>query len=386
MCTLYLPDAYPVPHDRTPRRNPLTVQVPPGYREYERLDVYLTNHIANATRAKVQAGIREGRVTVGGKVVTRVAQKVQPNDTLVCRVLRPPPLVAAPEDLPLDIVYEDDDLIVVNKDAGMVVHPAYGNRTGTLVNALLHHVGAGALSMDDEDDEPDDEELGLSTVNVHPSHADAPVIRPGIVHRIDKGTSGLLVVAKNDVAHAHLARQFMAHTVYRRYRALVWGVPEQASGTVETALGRDPRDRKKMAVVKPETGKHAITHYEVLEAHAHTAWLEFRAGDGPHAPDPRPRQTLRPPARGRRDVRGRRTAARSSHGPAAGVLAQPVRGAAPAGAARLRPWLRPPAHGRGGTVRGAAARRLGVRAGAGAARRGWRRTHRVTRASYFLAP
>ncbi len=258
----------------------VTVAVPPGYREYERLDVYLTSHIANATRAKVQAGIREGRVSVNGEVVTRVSQKVQPGDTIVCRILRPPPVVAAPEDIPLDIVYEDDSLLVVNKKAGMVVHPAYGNRTGTLVNALLYHVGAQALSLEDDEEEWDDEEVGLSTVNAVAAHADGPVFRPGIVHRIDKDTSGLLVVAKNDGVHAHLARQFMAHSIFRRYQAIVWGVPDPPAGTIEAALGRDPRDRKKMAVVRADKGKHAVTHYATLEAHAHTALLEFRLETG----------------------------------------------------------------------------------------------------------
>ena len=256
----------------------LTVEVPPGYRERERLDVYLTAKVANATRAKVQAGIREGRVAVNGRVAGRVSQPVQAGDVIVCRVRRPPPIVAAPEPIPLDIVFEDADLLVVNKPAGMVVHPAYGHRSGTLVNALLHHVGAGTLALDEGDDEPDDEELGLSAVNVEA--AGEPVLRPGIVHRIDKDTSGLLVVAKNDVAHAHLARQFVDHSIYRRYQALVWGHPDPPVGTVAAALGRDPRDRKKMAVVRPERGKHAVTHYETTERHAYTALLHFRLETG----------------------------------------------------------------------------------------------------------
>lgn len=259
----------------------ITIQVPPGYREYERLDVYVTSHIANATRAKVQAGILEGRMDVNGRPAKRVSQKVQPGDTITCRVRRPPPLVAQPEAIPLDIVYEDDDLIVVNKPAGMVVHPAYGHRSGTLVNALLHHVGAGALSLDaDEDEALDEEDVGLSTMNALPPDAEQPVFRPGIVHRIDKDTSGLLVVARHDAAHAFLARQFMEHTIHRRYQALVWGHPDPPAGTVDAALGRDPRDRKKMAVVRADRGKRAVTHFETVETHAHTSLLAFRLETG----------------------------------------------------------------------------------------------------------
>ncbi len=263
----------------TPEETTLTLDVPAGYRENERADVYLTGHIANATRAKVQAGIREGRVRVNGKPLDRPSQRVQAGDRFECRIRRPPPLVAAPEAIPLDIVFEDSRLLVVNKPAGMVVHPAYGHRAGTLVNALLHHVGAAALSLDPDDDAPDDDDVGLSTVGARPA-GEAPLFRPGIVHRIDKDTSGLLVVAKDDAAHAFLARQFAAHTIYRRYQALVWGRPDPAAGTISAALGRDPRDRKKMAVVPDAKGKLAVTHYETAEVFAHTALLTFRLETG----------------------------------------------------------------------------------------------------------
>ncbi|MEM9664105.1 MAG: RluA family pseudouridine synthase, partial [Bacteroidota bacterium] len=139
--------------------------------------------------------------------------------------------------------------------------------------------GAGTLHVDDleEDDDPN---LGLSTVNAAPAYADSPTIRPGLVHRLDKGTSGLLVVAKHDAAHAHLARQFYHHTVHRRYLALVWGVPDPPTGTVDTHLGRDPRDRKRMAVVPEGRGKHAITHFETVEVFRHLALLRFRLETG----------------------------------------------------------------------------------------------------------
>lgn len=256
------------------------VVVPPGYREGERLDVYLTNRLANATRAKVQAGIAEGRVAVNGKTITKPAHKVQANDKIVCILLRPPPMVAAPEDLPLTVVYEDDDVMVINKAAGMVVHPAYGNRTGTLVNALLHYLGAPAVSISHDDEPPEDDVIGLSTLNVRPPVEGLPVIRPGIVHRIDKDTSGLMVVARNDVAHAHLARQFEAHTIHRRYVALIWGHFNPPSGTITTQLGRDPRDRKRMAVVPFPHGKHAITHFATEVEFAHAARVTFRLETG----------------------------------------------------------------------------------------------------------
>jgi 23S rRNA pseudouridine1911/1915/1917 synthase len=264
----------------------VTFDVPPGYREEARLDVYLTRLLQNASRMKVQRGIREGRVSVNGRVVEKTSHPVAPGDTIVCRILRPPPLEIVPEDLPLDIVYEDEDLIVLDKAAVMVVHPAYGNRTGTLVHALLHHVGSGVwqLESDEEDstndgtEEDDAPSPGLSTLNARPTREGDLAVRPGIVHRLDKDTSGLMVVAKNDTAHVHLARQFEHRTIRRLYLALVWGVPAPAQGTVETQLGRDRRDRKKMAVMR--TGKRSVTHYRLVEAQAFTSLVEFRLETG----------------------------------------------------------------------------------------------------------
>jgi 23S rRNA pseudouridine1911/1915/1917 synthase len=258
----------------------VTLDVPPGYRERERLDVYLTGHVANATRAKVQAAIKEGRVAVNDAVVTRPSHPVSAGDRLVCRVMRLPALVAAPEPIPLSVVYEDDDLLVVDKPAGLVVHPAYGHRSGTLVNALLYHVGAGAVSFEDAAEEPDDDAVGLSVVNARPQYEGAPTIRPGIVHRIDKDTSGLLVVAKHDVAHAHLAGQFERHTIERSYLGLVWGVPEPPRGRIETHLGRDARDRRRVAVVPETRGKRAVTHYSTEEVFRYLALVRFRLETG----------------------------------------------------------------------------------------------------------
>jgi 23S rRNA pseudouridine1911/1915/1917 synthase len=256
------------------------MEVPPGYRSAQRLDVYLTEHIANATRAKVQRGIKEGMVEVNGRVETRPSLPVQAGDRIACRVMRPPPMEIAPEAIPLDIVFEDEHLIVLDKPAGMVVHPAYGHRSGTLVNALLHHVGAGTIALADDDDEEEEEEIGLSNVITVPRFEGDIVIRPGIVHRLDRGTSGLMVVAKSDGVHAHLARQFAARTIGRRYLAIVWGVPEPPEGRIEAEVGRDPRDRKKMAVVKQGRGKHAVTHYETVEALRHTSLVGFRLETG----------------------------------------------------------------------------------------------------------
>lgn len=261
----------------------VTFEVPPGYREEARLDVYLTRFLQNASRVKVQRGIREGRVSINGRTVEKAAHQVAPGDVIVCRILRPPPLEVVPEKLPLDVVYEDEALIVLNKAAGMVVHPAYGNRTGTLVHALLYHVGAGTWKLDAEDDEVEDDEdrpqgPGLSTLHARPVRAGDVAVRPGIVHRLDKDTSGLMVVAKDDAVHVHLARQFEQRTIRRRYLALAWGIPDPAEGTIETNLGRDPRDRKKMAVVRK--GKRAVTHYRLVEAQAFTSLVEFRLETG----------------------------------------------------------------------------------------------------------
>ena len=275
----------------------VTLDVPPGYREGERLDVYLTTFIQNATRARVQNGIKEGKVVINGKVILKPSHTVIQSDKIVCAILKAPPVEIIPENIALDIVYEDEDLIVVNKSAGMVVHPAFGHRTGTLVHALLHHVGGASIIVDSEDDDEDEgddaddadpeiDETNLSTINASPRFDGDVVLRPGIVHRLDKDTSGLLVVAKNDVTHAALARQFMNRTTRRRYQAIVWGVPTPKSGTIETDLARDPRDRRKVAVVKEvggraqAKGKHAITHYEIIEPFGYCSLVEFRLETG----------------------------------------------------------------------------------------------------------
>lgn len=210
--------------------------VVPSGKKPERLDVYLTNHVQNATRNKVQRAIGEGMVLVNGKRA-RSSHLVAPGEVIRVTLPRPAPQQALPEDIPLNIAYEDDHLLVVNKPAGMVTHPAHGNYTGTLVNALLHHCRT------------------LSTLN--------DSVRPGIVHRLDKDTSGLMVIAKSDDAHAKLARQFASRTITREYWALAWGTFREKKGSIDAALGRSKADRKKIAVTAD--GKHATTQYEVVE-------------------------------------------------------------------------------------------------------------------------
>ena len=228
----------------------IDIAVPPG-KKRERIDVFITRHVENATRNKVQQAIRDGTVLVNGERV-RPSHQVSPGDVVQITLPRPPPQEATAENIPLDIVYEDDDLIIVNKRAGMVTHPAHGNYTGTLVNALLHHTAA------------------LSGVNTP--------VRPGIVHRLDKETSGLLVVAKNDVAHARLAKQFARRTITREYLAIVWGAFKEPAGIIEADLGRSKSDRKKMAVIAG--GKPAATEYTVLEQYPWLALLRLRLRTG----------------------------------------------------------------------------------------------------------
>jgi len=204
-----------------------------------RLDRVLADALPALSRTRVRALMEAGRVTgADGRALTNPARKAAAG--AVYTVSEPPPAPAEPEpqDIALDVVYEDEHLIVIDKPAGLVVHPAAGHADGTLVNALLHHC-AGQLA-------------GIGGVT-----------RPGIVHRLDKDTSGLLVAAKTDQAHQHLSAQFAEHSIERAYKALVWGVPSPAAGTVTGNIGRSPRNRKKMAVVK-RGGKPATTHYRVL--------------------------------------------------------------------------------------------------------------------------
>jgi 23S rRNA pseudouridine1911/1915/1917 synthase len=215
------------------------IVVPPGKRR-ERLDVFLTRHVENATRSKVQKAIEAGLVQVNGKQA-KASYQVTPGEAVHVVIPKPPPVEAAPEDIPLDIVYEDKFLIVINKPAGMVTHPAYGNYSGTLVNALLHHRSDNLSHLEDGTE----------------------AIRPGIVHRLDKDTSGLMVIAKDDVTHSWLSKQFSARTIEREYWAIVWGFFKKGEGLIEANLGRSKSDRKKIAVTSE--GKTAVTEYKVID-------------------------------------------------------------------------------------------------------------------------
>lgn len=201
-----------------------------------RLDKFLVQN-CDMTRSRIQGLIRDGLISVNGKGV-KTGYSVETGDEICIQIPEEEPMHAVAQDLGLDIVYEDRDIIVVNKPQGMVVHPAAGHSDGTLVNALLHHCG------------------DLSGIN--------GVLRPGIVHRIDKDTSGLLVAAKNDAAYLGLTAQWKVHDIERRYHALLHGVIPEEKGIIDAPIGRHPRDRKKMAV-EPRNGRNAVTHYQVLE-------------------------------------------------------------------------------------------------------------------------
>ncbi len=220
----------------------------------QRLDKALAE-ASGLSRERVKALMGEGRVTLDGKVAAQASHKPAAGSAFEITIPAVTPDEAQPEDIPLNVVFEDEHLIVIDKPAGLVVHPAVGNYDGTLVNALLHHC-QGQLS-------------GIGGV-----------ARPGIVHRIDKDTSGLLVVAKSDVAHEGLARQFEDHSIERAYLALVAGNPMPPSGTVTGAIARSNTNRKKMALVADGRGKHAVTHFATLERFAAAALVECRLETG----------------------------------------------------------------------------------------------------------
>lgn len=201
-----------------------------------RLDAYVSKKIEDKSRSFIQNLINEEKILVNHKI-EKSKYKVKKDDEIVAEIPEPVELETAPEDIYIDIIHEDDDIVIINKPQGMVVHPAPGNYSGTLVNALLHHC------------------RDLSGIN--------GVIRPGIVHRIDKDTTGILVIAKNDNAHNKLAEQLADHSMDRTYYAIVEGVVKEDAGIVDKPIGRDPKTRVKMAIVKD--GKRAVTHYEVIE-------------------------------------------------------------------------------------------------------------------------
>ena len=238
-------------------KNHFEIRVPPGQTK-ERLDVYLTSHTENATRNKVQEAIKNGEIHVNGKIV-KPSYVILGNDRIEINLLRPDPPEVKAENIPLEIVYEDEYLLVVNKPAGMVTHPAYKNYSGTLVNALMHH--SEKLSQFHSED---DEEYNI--------------VRPGIVHRLDKDTSGLLVVAKDETSHQKLAKQFAAKTSEREYNAIVWGKFKQQAGVIDAPLGRSKSDRTKVAVIAD--GKNAVTDYEVIEQFDYLSFVKLHLRTG----------------------------------------------------------------------------------------------------------
>ncbi|MFN6944039.1 MAG: RluA family pseudouridine synthase [Cytophagaceae bacterium] len=221
-----------------------------------RIDKFLMDRIPNATRNKIQNAIRAEAVLVNQKVI-KPNYKVKPCDIITISLPEPPRTdVVVPEDIPLNIVYEDNELLIVNKAAGMVVHPAYQNWTGTLVNALAYHFENLPNTQNGEG-------------------------RPGLVHRIDKDTSGLLVIAKTELAMAFLAKQFFHHTIERTYYALVWGVPDNSKGTITGHVGRSPKDRRVMTVYpEGDYGKHAVTHYEVVKTFRYVSLIKCNLETG----------------------------------------------------------------------------------------------------------
>ncbi len=224
----------------------------PADADQQRLDRALSGLIPDLSRSTIGRLIEDGRVTVGDAVVTKRATKVSAGAEIIVEIPDPGPSDLVPQDLPLTILFQDEDIVVVDKPTGLVVHPAAGHADGTLVNALLHHV---------------DDLSGVGGES-----------RPGIVHRLDKDTSGVIVVAKNDRAHRALTAVWGTTAVEKQYLAVVYGKPRTNSGTIDRKIGRDPRDRKRMAVTG--SGRRAITHYEVVETFAYTSLLRCHLETG----------------------------------------------------------------------------------------------------------
>ena len=225
------------------------LEVTPDF-DGKRIDQCLAASFSDCSRSFLQKLLKDGKVSINGKT-QKASSKVAAGDAVLVLLPEPEELNVEPENIPLDILYEDDDLLVVNKPKGMVVHPAAGHSSGTLVNAVLYHCRGN-----------------LSGIN--------GVLRPGIVHRIDKDTTGSVIVCKNDAAHQALAVQFADHTITRRYRAIVHGVLTDDEGIIDAPIGRDNADRKKMAV----NGKRAVTHYTVLKRFERFTYIECRLETG----------------------------------------------------------------------------------------------------------
>ncbi|HSH66241.1 MAG TPA: RluA family pseudouridine synthase [Bacteroidia bacterium] len=235
-----------------------------------RIDKFLMNRVENATRSKIQQAAENGNVLVNDKPV-KSNYKVKPFDVITVVFAHPPrEIELIPQNIPIDIVYEDDDLIIVNKQAGMVVHPGYGNYKGTLVNALVYHFQQLPVNK------------SAATLEVSAKSKEQALLRPGLVHRLDKNTSGIMVVAKSEIAMMKLAKDFFDRNLDRKYQALVWGDFKEDEGTVTGNIGRHLKDRKLMDVFPPDSehGKHAITHYKVLERFGYVTLIECKLETG----------------------------------------------------------------------------------------------------------
>lgn len=252
------------------QRVPVTYEfhIPEGQHP-ERIDVWLARMLPYASRTKVQRAIEAGAVTVNG-FVPKPSYKVRPGDHIVCTLFRLPPIELVPEPLPLEIVYEDEALLVLNKPAGMPTHPGIGHRHGTVVNAVLYHLGVRQPIQvhSDSDDELDDEGAVFAS----------DAVRPGIVHRLDKDTSGLLLVTKDSTLHAVLSEQFAHRRIRREYWGIVWGQMPERHGIIDAPIGRSPRNRKAFAVVP--SAKPARTEYWVLEEYPIASLVRFRLHTG----------------------------------------------------------------------------------------------------------
>ncbi len=240
--------------DETLTASSLTL-ICPNEAHDQRLDLYLVSQINTASRSAIQRAITEGAITANGKIV-KPSHRLTTGEIIAGVVPHAPPIEAAPENIPLDIVYEDNAVIVINKPTGMVTHPGAGALSGTLANALVYHLQQQAHAL--------------------PTRGGTS--RPGIVHRLDVGTSGLIVVAKTDLAHLRLAEQFEARTIGKRYLALVYGEIAENGGTIDAPIGRDPRNRVKMSV--NQAGRHALSHFRVVERFSEFTLVEVEIKTG----------------------------------------------------------------------------------------------------------
>lgn len=259
-------------------------EIPEGYIEKEyifnipskqkpiRIDVFLANLIEKATRNRIQHAIERGGVTINDTVV-KPSRKLKPGDVVVCKLIKPPPIELIPQNIPIEVLYEDDHLLIVNKPAGIVTHPGFGNRDGTLINAVLYHLGVREnITIETNEDEDED---SIDEGVIFASDA----VRPGMVHRLDKDTTGLLVVSKEYDTLVALQKAFFDRTVKREYVALVWGIVKEDKGTIYGNIDRSVRNRKKFEVTT-KGGKPSITDYEVIERFDYLTLLRLKLRTG----------------------------------------------------------------------------------------------------------